>query len=188
MSKENLKEMLSRIEFTNTKFSLDRDFAGLDGILTPLKIDGEQRELFKSILLTLCCASAAKSELQEILKGAQKNADLSSALLVDIDTRYELLLSHSEWLIENQELGNEFDLKLRSGARLSEEFFSELIYKITKAQRTLSTELGVGDDKLKKSKLPTLVRNLNSVNDSLSELLGRLPGRYDPLAASLLGV
>ncbi len=188
MNKESLKNLISKINFADPNINLEAYIVCLDEFLTSIKISGEQGGLFKCILLTLSCTSGVKGEILKTLKGAKKNVDLSSALLVDVDTRYELLFSHSEWLIANRNLGSEFDLKLRSGARLGEEFFSDLIFKISKAQRSLSTELGVTNEKLKESNLPTLIQNLNIVNDYLSELLGNLPSRYDPLAASLLGV
>jgi len=188
MSKESLEEFILSTDISSADFSLDKVTASLDKFVLGLSITGENAELLKSMLVCLCSASNLKTELLKILKASKKNTDLSASLLVDIDTRYELLLAHCKWLLANSKIGSEFESKLKYGARLSEEFFPELIAKASKIQFTLNTELGAQSAELKGSRLSDLSKNLRTFNDYLSALLGRLPGRYDSLTTGLLGI
>lgn len=185
MNKEKISKVVESCDVASSEFSVDKASSILDALLLEYNIKDEGAQLFQSMLLCLASAFSIKNEIVKILKSSSKTADLSASLLVDVDTRFELLLAHCLWLFDNSK-SKEFDSQLRSGARLSEEFFSDLVYKVSKLQRTLTTELGISEPSLKKSSILTLIRNINEVNTYLSELLGKLPNRYDSLSSALL--
>lgn len=180
MSKEDLIEAIAGVDLLKEKFSVEKDLNSVFDYLKVIGLPKEQSELLGGMLLVLAASLALKTQSLKTLKSSSANSDLSSSILVDIDTRYELLFSHAQVLISDIN-DSEFDFKLRSGARLSEEFFSDLIYGASKLQRTISSELSVSD-----LGLQHIIRNLNSMNNYLSALYGSLPNRYDALYKSLI--
>lgn len=180
MSKQDLIESIAGVDLLKENFSVDKDLNSVFDYLKVIGLPKEQSELLGGILLVLAASLALKTQSLKTIKTSSGNADLSSSILVDIDTRYELLLSHAQVLISDIN-DSEFDFKLRSGARLSEEFFSDLICGASKLHRTISSELNITEIGLQH-----IVRNLNSLNNYLSALYGSLPNRYNSLYQSLI--
>jgi hypothetical protein len=180
MSKEDLLEAIEGVDPLKENFSVEKDLNSIFDYLKVIGLPKEQSELLGGMLLVLAASLALKTQSLKTLKSSSVNSDLSSSILVDIDTRYELLFSHAQVLISDIN-DSEFDFKLRSGARLSEEFFSDLIYGASKLQRTISSELNITD-----LGLQHIIRNLNSMNNYLSAFYGSLSNRYDGLYQSLI--
>ncbi len=190
MSKDveaDLIVLISKIDLLDPKLSMDKESKVLDSFLDGYRVESDDKSLLKSSLFALICASRAKLEIVKVLKSTQANVDLSSTLLVDIDTRYELLLSHVKWLLSNRE-SEDFSYMLGYGTRLSEEFFLDVLFKVSKFERTVQTELIAAKGALTLTNLSLLISNMNLVNSYIAEVLGSLPDRYDSLAIGLLGV
>jgi hypothetical protein len=185
MSDQVTKEIhpLVKLDLISKSLTTQLVLDEIEKVIPDFKGTTDQEQLLKAIILVEACLYGARNFLLGTLKESKKSTDLTCSILVDIDTHFELLKAHLEVLLKSDVLDETFDQRLRLGARLAEEFMSELHFSLSKASITLVSELGVKSKELKEVAL-----NASTVSDALLTLIQKVPGRYDLLSVGLLGV